>query len=90
MDYALPRATDCRHRGASLVDGALTSDAGGICGSGRGTCHTGHYACVTLVDGSVSGLELIDFNRDGRPDVMQLHRDTSEFSVRLTGALRVW
>ena len=36
------------------------------------------------VDGSVSGLQLLDFNRDMRPDVMQLHRDTSEFSVRFT------
>jgi hypothetical protein len=38
------------------------------------------------VDGSVSGLELLDFNKDMRPDVMQLHRDTSEFSVRFTDA----
>ncbi len=41
---------------------------------------------VYPVDGSVSGLEVVDFNRDGRPDVMQLHRDTSEFSVRFTEA----
>jgi len=39
---------------------------------------------VYPVDGGVSGLELRDFNGDGRPDVMQLHRDSSEFSVRLT------
>ncbi len=39
---------------------------------------------VYPVDGGVSGLELRDFNGDGRPDVMQLHRDTSEFSIRLT------
>ena len=37
------------------------------------------------VDGGVSGLELSDFNGDGRKDVLQLHRDSSEFSVRLTG-----
>ncbi|HXG49612.1 MAG TPA: VCBS repeat-containing protein, partial [Methylomirabilota bacterium] len=36
------------------------------------------------VDGGVSGLGLRDFNGDGRSDVLQLHRDTSEFSVRLT------
>src|SRR5262249_15340486 len=36
------------------------------------------------VDGGVSGLELRDFNRDGRLDVVQLHRASSEFSVRLT------
>ena len=39
---------------------------------------------VYPVDGGVSGLELRDFNGDHRPDVLQLHRDTSEFSVRLT------
>ena len=36
------------------------------------------------VDGGVSGLELRDINRDGRLDVVQLHRSSSEFSVRLT------
>ena len=41
---------------------------------------------VYPVDGSVSGLELLDFNKDMRPDVLQLHRDTSEFSVRFTDA----
>ncbi|HXJ74880.1 MAG TPA: VCBS repeat-containing protein, partial [Candidatus Dormibacteraeota bacterium] len=40
---------------------------------------------VYAVDGGVSGLELRDINRDGRADVLQLHRTTSEFSVRLTG-----
>lgn len=39
---------------------------------------------VYPVDGGVSGLDLRDFNGDGLPDVMQVHRDTSEFSVRLT------
>ncbi len=41
---------------------------------------------VYPVDGGVSGLSLQDFNSDGRPDVMQLHRDSGEFSVRLTEA----
>ncbi len=52
------------------------------------TTPTGFLALDSVypVDGNVSGLELVDFNQDGRPDVMQLHRDTSEFSVRLTGA----
>jgi hypothetical protein len=40
---------------------------------------------VYPVDGGVSGLELRDFNGDGRLDVVQLHRDSSEFSVRYTG-----
>ena len=39
---------------------------------------------VYPVDGGVSGLDLRDFNGDGRLDVLQLHRDTSEFSVRIT------
>jgi hypothetical protein len=37
------------------------------------------------VDGEVSGLVLYDFNRDGRDDVVQLHRASAEFSVRLAG-----
>lgn len=36
------------------------------------------------VDGGVSGLGLRDFSGDGRSDVLQLHRDTAEFSVWLT------
>ncbi len=40
---------------------------------------------VYPVDGGVSGLDLRDFNGDGRLDVLQLHRDTSEFSVRISG-----
>lgn len=36
-------------------------------------------------DGQVSGLALVDFNGDGRPDVVQLHRASGEFSVRVTG-----
>lgn len=39
---------------------------------------------VYAVDGGLSGLELRDVNEDGRPDVVQLHRDSGEFSVRLT------
>ncbi|HEU0010647.1 MAG TPA: FG-GAP-like repeat-containing protein, partial [Verrucomicrobiae bacterium] len=37
------------------------------------------------VDGGVSGLSVLDFNGDGRDDVVQLHRASSEFSVRLAG-----
>jgi hypothetical protein len=37
------------------------------------------------VDGEVSGLLLFDFNQDGRQDVIQLHRASGEFSVRLSG-----
>lgn len=36
-----------------------------------------------LVDGSVAGLSVLDFNRDGRDDVIQLHQATGDFSVRL-------
>ena len=36
------------------------------------------------VDGGVSGLDLLDFNGDSRLDVFQLHRDSAEFSVRIT------
>lgn len=39
---------------------------------------------VYPVDGGVSGLELRDLNGDGRLDVLQLHRDSGEFSVRTT------
>ncbi len=39
---------------------------------------------VYPVDGGLSGLELRDVNEDGRPDVVQLHRDSGEFSVRIT------
>ena len=39
---------------------------------------------VYAVDGGLSGLELRDVNEDGRVDVVQLHRDSGEFSVRLT------
>jgi hypothetical protein len=35
------------------------------------------------VDGEVSSLSVVDFNRDGRDDVLQLHRASGEFSVRL-------
>ncbi len=35
------------------------------------------------VDGDVAGLAVMDFNHDGRDDVLQLHRASSEFSVRL-------
>jgi hypothetical protein len=38
------------------------------------------------VDGEVAGLLLVDLNRDGRADVLQLHRASSEVSVRLSGA----
>ena len=38
---------------------------------------------VYPVDGGLSGLELRDVNEDGRLDVVQLHRDSGEFSVRL-------
>src|SRR5687767_2263162 len=37
------------------------------------------------VDGEVAGLLLADLNRDGRADVLQLHRASSEVSVRLSG-----
>jgi len=37
------------------------------------------------VDGEVAGLLLVDLNRDGRADVLQWHRASSEISVRLSG-----
>src|SRR5688500_883883 len=37
------------------------------------------------VDGEVAGLLLGDLNRDGRADILQLHRASSEVSVRLSG-----
>jgi len=37
------------------------------------------------VDGEVAGLLLVDLNRDGRADVLQLHRASSEVSVRISG-----
>ncbi len=37
------------------------------------------------VDGEVAGLEVRDFNGDGRDDVIQLHRSSGEMSVRLAG-----
>lgn len=37
------------------------------------------------VDGEVSGLSVFDFNADGRDDVIQLHRASGEFSLRLAG-----
>lgn len=36
------------------------------------------------VDGGVSGLHVLDFNDDNRDDVIQLHRTSGEFSVRIT------
>ena len=36
-----------------------------------------------LVDANVVGLKVADFNGDGRDDVIQLHRSTGDFSVRL-------
>jgi hypothetical protein len=42
---------------------------------------------VYPVDGGVSGLELRDLNGDGRLDVLQLHRDSGEFSVRITDSV---
>jgi hypothetical protein len=36
-----------------------------------------------LVDGNVAGLAVYDFNKDGRDDVIQLHRSSGDFSVRL-------
>jgi hypothetical protein len=36
------------------------------------------------VDGEVAGLLLVDLNDDGRADVLQLHRASSEISVRLS------
>ncbi len=38
-----------------------------------------------LVDGDVVGLAVLDFNHDGRDDVIQLHRASGDFSVRLAG-----
>ena len=35
-------------------------------------------------DGEVSGLNIIDFNRDGRDDVVQLHRASGDISVRVS------
>jgi hypothetical protein len=35
------------------------------------------------VEGEVSGLLVFDFNRDGRGDVIQLHRASAEISVRI-------
>ncbi len=40
---------------------------------------------VYPVDGEVTGLSVFDFNHDGRGDVVQLHRASAEFSVRLAG-----
>ncbi|HEY2953525.1 MAG TPA: FG-GAP-like repeat-containing protein, partial [Verrucomicrobiae bacterium] len=40
---------------------------------------------VYPVDGEVSGLEVRDFNGDGRADVIQVHRASGEMSVRLAG-----
>src|SRR5439155_21508245 len=39
-----------------------------------------------LVDGNVVGLAVQDFNHDGRDDVIQLHRSSGDFSVRLANA----
>src|SRR6185369_16540720 len=39
-----------------------------------------------LVDANVVGLKVADFNGDGRDDVIQLHRSTGDFSVRLANA----
>lgn len=41
---------------------------------------------VVPVDGEVSGLQLVDLNDDGRADVVQTHRASSDVSVRLTQA----
>lgn len=38
---------------------------------------------VYPVDGTVNGLEVRDYNHDGRDDVVQLHLSTAELSVRL-------
>lgn len=40
---------------------------------------------VYPVDGEVTGIVVTDHNRDGRDDVMQLHRASGEVSVRLSG-----
>src|SRR5947207_3441255 len=37
------------------------------------------------VDGEVAGLLVVDLNGDGRADILQLHRASSEISVRLSG-----
>jgi len=39
-----------------------------------------------LVDGNVAGLMVSDFNGDGRADVIQLHRSSGDFSVRLANS----
>ena len=44
---------------------------------------------VYPVDGSVSGLSVFDFNRDGRADVVQLHQASAEFSVSSRWARRI-
>jgi hypothetical protein len=38
-----------------------------------------------LVDGEVAGLKVLDWNRDGRDDVIQLHRASGDLSIRLAG-----
>ncbi|MBI4586570.1 MAG: VCBS repeat-containing protein [Planctomycetes bacterium] len=38
-----------------------------------------------LVDGEVAGLKIADWNRDGRDDVIQLHRASGDVSIRLAG-----
>ena len=43
------------------------------------------------VDGEVTGLNVLDYNGDGRDDVLQLHRASGEVSVRYSnpdGTLR--
>ena len=40
---------------------------------------------VYPVAGEVTGLELVDLNRDGRDDVVQVHRSSGDVSVRLSG-----
>lgn len=50
------------------------------------TANTGYRAVdgLYLVDGNVVGLTVTDFNKDGLDDVIQLHRASGDFSVRLT------
>jgi hypothetical protein len=52
------------------------------------TSHTGQAGFgaldqLYLVDGEVADLEVADLDRDGRDDVVQLHRASSDLSVRL-------
>jgi len=56
-----------------------------LSGVARLSCQAGYGGVdhLYLVDGNVVGLAVQDFNHDGRDDVIQLHRSSGDFSVRL-------